>query len=149
MLQELNNSSVSNFDKTIKSYHTIANLKYFDPDVRFKYSDFWTEITETNPDPIIKLPSDGKSYELMKCVITDELDKSNKRIFVVAQEIFSEAELQKLEPFCQCDICSAPYFSINKWFGCRCCVGCIKSGVDFVSEYNVKRARELYEVNPN
>jgi len=66
----------------------------------------------------------------------------SKKIFLIAQEVYSEEELKKLEPFCECDYCSGSYFNPLSYFECGCCCGCIKAGPDYARKGVVEKARE-------
>lgn len=141
---------------TIRKTCYISNdLTNFDPKEYFEDNDYWNEILEnvdddTNINNIKSKIVSTKNYSLAKFVIRDSSKmKLPTRFFIVAEEIFTKEELKLLEPYCQCRICTASYFSLNRWFDCRCCFGCIKMGKRYASERLVKQARRLHEAKKN
>lgn len=63
--------------------------------------------------------------------------------YVVAERYLSDEFLKPLEPYCRCPVCVRSVFNPMRWFYCRCCVGCILAGPDFVSPLRVDQALAL------
>lgn len=126
-------------------YYSFADINVFDPVKYFEDKDYWVEITADNSAPELDTTNDeNKTYYIVDYTIADYEDRDKKRSFIVAEEQFSEEEIKKLEPYCRCQVCIAPFFSLKRWTTCRCCVGCLQSGELFVRDYTVKKARKYY-----
>jgi len=61
--------------------------------------------------------------------------------YVIAKEDLKEIDLEKLQPYCQCTICTASWYHYVKYFGCRCCYGCLYS--EFPAQCYINDARKM------
>jgi hypothetical protein len=70
------------------------------------------------------------------------LSDDQKVEYVIADEQLTKDELEQLQPYCQCYVCSAEWYHvIAKYFSCRCCYRCLYS--PFPDRYYIVKAREL------
>lgn len=79
-----------------------------------------------------------KNYHNYICIIDD---CGNEEYYVVAKHIRSE--LENLEPFCQCNLCSASVINPLKYIWCPHCTGCIKAGPGFANTKFIEQAKAL------
>jgi hypothetical protein len=144
------------------------DLSKFDPQSYFANHDFWKETTYKSEDveyedvedkldttnnknimyevELVRVKDSNIKLSDVCDDISDELksDKSKVRYFFVANEKYSEEEILKLRPYCRCIACKSSYFSLNKYFACRCCVGCLHYSDERISDYVVKETRKYY-----
>ena len=98
---------------------------------------------EVKEEDKIKDEKDFKKVfeELIK--IKDDKNKRRKMQFVVAKEILTKEEREKLIPYCQCQRCIR--WSINpvKYMICGCCVGCLNVEDEFYTrQYIINSSRD-------
>jgi hypothetical protein len=77
--------------------------------------------------------------------IKDDKSKRRKMQFIVAKEVLTKEERNKLIPCCQCQKCIR--WSINpiKYMICECCVGCLKvEEEDLTRQHMINLARDYY-----
>ena len=71
------------------------------------------------------------------------IDVDNETLnYVVVEEEISKDDIEKLQPYCQCKMCTAAWYNIFKFIYCRCCIGCLWSS--FPQQWQINKARELY-----
>lgn len=140
------------------------NLSKYDFESNFKEYDFWKETSyesenmeyEDVTNKLDTTNSEDKKYiiTLIKikdhaaknCMIESLEDKLKSKYFLVAEEIYSKEEIEKLKPYCRCLACKASIFSFEKYFTCRCCVGCLYESDDKIRHYVVKNTRKYYKL---
>jgi len=89
--------------------------------------------------PISKLTCAFKRYRNISTM--SDIEKTHS--------IFEEA--LRLQDFCQCDFCAFWKIDPRRWYGCRCCYGCLKSNkqtetvLNKTKEYFYKKANEAAE----
>lgn len=139
------------------------DLSTFDTSTYFKEYDFWKETSHTSADieydevteKLDTTNPEGKNYTVKLIRVKDcgvklgdeSLEaKLKSRYFFVAEEKYSEEEILKLRPYCRCIACKASIFSLEKYFTCRCCVGCLHASEERISHYVVKETRKYYRL---
>lgn len=140
------------------------NLLTFDQKSYFKEYDFWKETSyesenmeyEDISNKLDTTNSKGKKYTIVLIKIKDHdakidvkesiEDKLKSKYFLVAEEIYSEEEITKLKPYCRCLACKASIFNPEKYFTCRCCVGCLYESNNKIRHYVVKETRKYYKL---
>lgn len=134
------------------------DLSTFDPKLYFKEYDFWKETSHMSEDmeydnvadKLDTTNTEGKNYTVQLIKVKDRNvpleDNLNAKYFFVAEEKYSEEELSKLRPYCRCIACKASVFSLEKYFACRCCVGCLYASDDRISHYVVRETRKYYRL---
>jgi hypothetical protein len=75
--------------------------------------------------PIWKNAS-NEQYETTIIVFYNALEHSAKH-YVGYTRKYSPTELDRLKEHCPCELCQAPWWSIDKYFGCPGRYGCLKS----------------------
>lgn len=95
-------------------------------------------------------------YELTKYTIYDEKNGSdnylqtldpntNKKIYMVAEEVLEKEEREKLIPFCQCKLCQLSYFNLTRYMACPCCYGCLTSNDNHNNQNIINKSRKKYQ----
>lgn len=79
-----------------------------------------------------------KDYQNYLCVISDD-NSSYEDYYVVAKRI--KSELEDLEKYCPCILCTSPWINPVKYIYCPHCTKCIKAGKYFTNSTNIELAR--------
>ncbi len=127
-------------DSAMSKFSSCRSLEYydgdFDPNKYFEEHHHFEEYVATNEyqkDNFVATYRDNtpRTYlnTLYKIVFKKDSLPCNKK-YVVAIEVVSPDDLNKMKKFCQCSRCKLPWYSIITRFSmCSCCYGCLKSSM--------------------
>lgn len=69
-------------------------------------------------------------------VAVDILFPNKYRIFVITDEIVRLHEIKLLSKYCQCEICTLPWYIPGKYIACPDCYGCLITQASEIRGYN-------------
>lgn len=81
-----------------------------------------------------------KTYEFSKYVVCDTEKVEPNIVFLVANEVLSEEELDRLVQHCQCRACTHSILKTWQLPPCACCVGCLRT--DLTRKDVIKKTRK-------
>ncbi len=82
---------------------------------------------------------DDRKYQTTLYTLKDNV--ADKVLHYVAyEELFDDEYVNRLKPYCRCYVHKLPWYTINKYFYCKCCYGCLKS--DRQEKYVIRETRD-------
>ena len=84
-------------------------------------------------------------HVIMSITLLKDKEKVGELNYVVAEEVISKEELEVLAKYCQCCICTAPWYKPGFMIQCSCCIECLK--LSHIDDHLIKKTRKYIHDN--